>query len=57
MARRKTKPKTEDENGADTSNDIDEIEAVSKTVVEPTEVVNNDVLLSRSESRYVPPLR
>ena len=55
MARRKKKP--EDENGADTSNDIDEIETVPRTVVEPTVVNNNDVMLPRSESRYVKPLR
>jgi len=61
MARRKTKnePKesTEDENVVDTCNDIAEIETVSDTVPEPIEVNNYDVMLPRSVSRYVKPLR
>lgn len=70
MTRRKTTKtepieSTEDENMVETCNDIDEIETVSETVAEPTEVVNNDVdtpknndaMLPRSASRYVPPLR
>ena len=61
MARRKQKIEPEEvgalEEVMDMSNDIDEIEAVPKTVVDPTEVVNNDVMLPRSASRYIPPLR
>lgn len=62
MTRRKTtktepKESAEDENMVETCNDIDEIETVSETVTEPTEVVNNDVMLPRNQSRYVPPLR
>jgi hypothetical protein len=66
MARRKQKIEPEEvEELIETCNDIDEIETVSETVTEPTEVVNNDVdtpknndvMLPRSASRYVPPLR
>ena len=70
MTRRKTtktepKEAAEDDNVVETCNDIDVIETVSETVPEPTEVVNNDVdipknngvMLPRSASRYVPPLR
>lgn len=55
----------EEDNNVETYNDIDEIKTVLKTVPEPTEVNsdcgdtpnNNDVMLPRSASRYVPPLR
>lgn len=61
MARRKQKTKTEeateDDNVVETCNDIDEIETVSENVPEPTEVNNYDVMLPRSASRYVKPLR
>jgi len=61
MARRKqkTEPKevTEDENVVDTYNALDMIETVSETVPEPTVVNNYDVMLPRSVSRYVKPLR
>jgi hypothetical protein len=44
MARRKQKIEPEEvEELIETCNDIDEIETVSETVTEPTEVVNNDV--------------
>lgn len=61
MARRKqkTEPKevAEDDNVVDTSNDLDVIEEVPETAPEPVEVNNNDVMLPRNLSRYVPPLR
>lgn len=61
MTRRKQKIEPEEvgrlEEVIETSNDPDVIEAVSETVVEPTEVVNNDAMLPRSASRYVHPLR
>jgi len=61
MARRKQKavPEdvTEDENMIDTCNDIAVIETVSETVPEPTVLNNYDVMLPRSVSRYVKPLR
>jgi hypothetical protein len=62
MTRRKTtktepKESAEDENMVETCNDIDEIETVSETVTKPTEVNNCDVMLPRSASLYVKPLR
>ena len=49
---KKVKEEAVTEDMADTSNDLDEIEAVSETVPEPVEVVRNDVLLPRRASRY-----
>lgn len=69
MARRKQKIEpeevVEEDNNVETSDAIDEIETVSETVPEPTEVNsgdgdvpnNNDAMLPRSASRYVKPLR
>lgn len=61
MTRRKqkTEPKevAEDEDAVDMTNDLDTIIEVPETVPEPVEMNDNDVLLPRSASRYVPPLR
>ena len=60
MTRRKPKLVTleeEVETVEEMPNDLNTITKVPETVPEPTEVKNNDVLLPRSASRYVPPLR
>ena len=61
MARKKQKIEPEEvgklEEVIEMCNDIDEIETVSETVPEPTEVNSNDVMLPRSSSLYTKPLR